>query len=53
MYWGFGTGICTLQYIGWMVNEDLLYGTGNSTQDFVITYMGKNLKKNRYVYMYN
>ena len=32
---------------------DLLYSTENTTQYFIITYKGKNLKKNRYVYMYN
>ena len=32
---------------------DLLYSTGNITQYFVITYKGKNLKTNRYVYMYD
>ena len=30
-----------------ITNEDLMYGTGNSTQYSVITYMEKNLKKNR------
>ena len=32
MEWGFGTGICTLLYMKWMTNGDLLYNTGNSTQ---------------------
>ena len=37
-----------------MINKDLLYNTGNCTQYSVITYMGKNLKKNgeRYIYIY-
>ena len=49
-----GTGTCTLLYVEWMVNRDLMYCTGNTTQYSVITYMGKkNLKKNGYVYMYN
>ena len=33
--------ICTLLYIKWVTNEDLLYSTGNSTQYSVTTYMGK------------
>ena len=30
--WGLGIGICTLWCMLWMVNRDLLYSTGNSTQ---------------------
>ena len=37
MDWEFGTGICILWYMEWMVNRDLLYRTGNSTQYSVIT----------------
>ena len=37
----FGIGVCTLLCMEWMVNGDLLYSTGNSTQYSVITYMGK------------
>ena len=29
----------------WMVNRDLLYSTGNSTQYAVIAYMGKESEK--------
>ena len=36
-----------------MTHKDLLYSTGKSTQYSVMTYMGKNLKKSGYVYMYN
>ena len=32
------------------MNENLLYGTGKSTQYFVITYMGK---KNGYIHVYD
>ena len=32
-------------------NKDLLYSTGNYTQYFVITCMGKNLKKKIYIYV--
>ena len=41
----FGTGTCTLLYMELMVNRDLLYSTGNSTQYSVITYIGKESKK--------
>ena len=37
----------TLPYIKQITNKDLLYSTGNYTQYFVITYKGKNPKKNR------
>ena len=30
--WELGTGICTQSYIEWMINGDLLYTTGKSTQ---------------------
>ena len=45
MDWGFGTGICTLLYIDWINNGDLLYSTGKSTGYSVIIYTTKNLKK--------
>ena len=51
--WGFGIGICTLQYIEWMVSGDLLYSPGKSTQYSVITYMRKESKKNGHVYVNN
>ena len=35
-----------------VIKKDLLYSIGNSTQYSVITYMGKNLKKNVCVYVY-
>ena len=37
--------ICTLLYMEWMVNRDLLYSTEKSTQYSVITYVGKNSEK--------
>ena len=40
MDWGFVMGICPLRYMEWMVSRDLLYGTQNCTQCFVIIYMG-------------
>ena len=39
------TGIDTYTlYVKQMINKDLLYGTGNSTQYFVMTYVGKEYK---------
>ena len=43
--WDFETGICTLLYIEWITNKDLLYSTGNSTQYSVVAYMGKESEK--------
>ena len=38
---GVGINIYTLLYIKQIINKDLLYSTGNSTQYSVIIYMGK------------
>ena len=51
MVWVFGIGMCTLLYMEWMVNGNLLYGTGNSAQYSLITYTGKESEINEYVYM--
>ena len=40
-----GMDTCALVCIRQMTNGDLLYSTGNSTQYSVITYMGKDSKK--------
>ena len=42
MDWGFGIGNCTLLYMEWMIDGDLLYSTKKSAQCSVITYMGMN-----------
>ena len=47
----FGIDIYTLLYMEWIVNRDLLYSTGNSTQYSVITYMGKESEKG-WIYVY-
>ena len=49
--------IYTLLYIKYITNKDLLYGTGNYTQYLVVTYNGKESKKEyeykcRYIYTY-
>ena len=36
-----------------MVNRDLLYSTRDSAPCSLITYMGKEFKKNGYMYVYN
>ena len=45
MDWGFGIGMHILLYMEWIVNEDLPYSSGNSTQYSVITYVGKESEK--------
>ena len=45
MDWGSGISICTLLYIEWIVNRDLMYSTGNSAQYSAVTYMGKEYEK--------
>ena len=49
--WEIGTDIYTLLYIRQVVNKDLLYSTGNSTQYSIITYMGKEPDK-EWIYVY-
>ena len=41
----FGIKICTLLYVQQIIYKDLLYSTGNYTQYLVITYNGKESKK--------
>ena len=43
--WETGIDIYTLLYIKQITNKDLMYNTGNSTQYSVMTYMGKESKK--------
>ena len=45
MNWEIEIDIYTLLYIKYMTNKNLLYSTGNSTQYSVMTYMGKESKK--------
>ena len=45
MIWEFGTAMCTLWHIEWMVKGKLLYSTGKSTQYPVMTYTGKESEK--------
>ena len=41
IHWEIGIDIHNPRYIKWITNKDLLYSTGNSTQYFVMAYMGK------------
>ena len=41
----FGVGRCKLLHLEWINTKVLLYSTGNSTQYSIITYMGKESKK--------
>ena len=43
--WEIGMDIYTLLYIKQVTNKDLLYSIGNPTQYFVMTYTGKESKK--------
>ena len=42
---GCGIGRCTLWYMEWLANGDLLYSTGNSTQYSVMICVGKESKR--------
>ena len=42
---GFGFSICTLRYMEWLANEDLMYGTENSTQYSVIICVKKESER--------
>ena len=51
----FGVDMYTLLYLKWVINKDLLYGTGNTVQCYVLITTNsweKNLKKNIYMYIY-
>ena len=43
--WKMGIHTHKLLYIKYITNKDLLYSTGNSIQDSVMAYMGKESKK--------
>ena len=49
--WENGTDIYTLLYVKQITNKDLLYSKRNSTQYSVMTYMGKESKK-EWMYVY-
>ena len=48
----FGTGMCTLLYLRWITNKDLLYSTGNSAQCYMAAWMGAELGENGYTCIY-
>ena len=49
--WEIGTDVYTLLYIKQITNRNLLYSTENPTQYSVMTYMGKESKK-EWIYVY-
>ena len=50
--WEFGIGLYILLYLKWVTNTDLLFNMGNSAQDYVTTYMGKEFEKEQmYVFV--
>ena len=44
--------MCTLLYLKWVTNKDLLYSIQNSVQSYVAAWMAGGLGENRYIYMY-
>ena len=44
--------ICTLLYLKWITNKDLLCSIGNPAQCYVAAWMKKSLGENGYMYMY-
>ena len=48
----FGMDMCTLVYLKWITNKDLLYSTWNSAQGYVAAWMEGTLGENGYMYMY-
>ena len=49
----FGEVMCTLLYLKWITNKDLLYSMGNSAQYYVATWIGGEFEGEWiYVYMY-
>ena len=48
--WGTAPGVkLAIKDLWWMVNGDLLCSTGNSTQYYVIIYMGKKMDMCMYI----
>ena len=45
-------GMCTLLYLKWITNKDLLHSTGNSAQCYVAGQMRGELEENGYMYMH-
>ena len=45
-------GMCTLLYLKWITNKDLLCSTGNSAQCYVAAWMGGRFGANGYMHMY-
>ena len=48
--WEFGMDMYTLLCLKQITKKELLYSTGNAAQYSVISQMGKEFKKNRYMY---
>ena len=44
--------MCTLLYLKWITNKDLLYGTGISAQRYLAAWMGGEFGDNGHMYMY-
>ena len=48
----FGKVMCTLLYLKWITNKDLLYSTWNSAQCYVPAWMGGEFGEKGYIYIY-
>ena len=48
----FGKDMYTLLCLKWITSKDLLYSTWNSSQCYVIAWMGGEFGGNGYMYMY-
>ena len=49
----FGMDMCTLLYLKWITNNDLLYNTGNSALCYVAAWMGGEFGREwMYVYVW-
>ena len=40
----FGMVMCTLLYLKWVTNKDLLYGSGKSAQCYVVAWIGREFR---------
>ena len=47
----FGMDMCTLLYLKWKTNKDLLYSTRNSVQCYVAAWMGEEIAGGRWIHV--
>ena len=49
---GLGMDMCTLLYLKWITNKDLVYSMWNSAQCYVAVLLGEGLGENGNMYIY-